>query len=143
MRRRKTARGPAKRRRRTVTHGARKPSITRESAASLRAQLNLRTREREEAIEQLTASSKVLEVISRSAFDLQLVFETVAESAVRLCGADRAFIFRFDGEMLRCVVAYNAPSALEEFVRSNPIRPDRSSAAGRAAYERRVRDQRL
>ena len=138
MRRRKTARGPAKRRRRTATHGARKPSITRESAASLRAQLNLRTREREEAIEQLTASSKVLEVISRSAFDLQPVFETVAESAVRLCGADRAFIFRFDGEMLRCVVAYNAPSALEEFVRSNPIRPDRSSAAGRAAYERRT-----
>ena len=138
MRRRKTARGPAKRRRRTATHGARKPSITRKSAASLRAQLNLRTREREEAIEQLTASSKVLEVISRSAFDLQPVFETVAESAVRLCGADRAFIFRFDGEMLRCVVAYNAPSALEEFVRSNPIRPDRSSAAGRAAYERRT-----
>ena len=43
----------------------------------------------------------MLEVISRSAFDLQAVFETVAENSVRLCGADRAFIFRFDGELLR------------------------------------------
>ena len=91
-----------------------------------------------ESLQQQTATSDVLEVISRSAFDLQPIFETVAESAVKLCGADRAFIFRFDGEMLRSVVAYNAPSALEEFIRNNPIRPDRSSAAGRAAYERRT-----
>jgi hypothetical protein len=44
---------------------------------------------------------------SASAFDLQAVFETVAESSVRLCEADRAFIFRFDGELLRMVVGYN------------------------------------
>jgi GAF domain-containing protein len=48
----------------------------------------------------IATTSKVLEVISRSAFDLQAVFETVAESSVRLCGADRAFIFRFDGGLL-------------------------------------------
>ena len=40
-------------------------------------------------------------VISRSAFDLQPVFEAVVENAVRLCEADKAFIFRFDGELLR------------------------------------------
>jgi NAD(P)-dependent dehydrogenase (short-subunit alcohol dehydrogenase family) len=49
----------------------------------------------------------VLEVISRSAFDIRAVFDTVAESSVRLCEADRAFIFRFDGELLRMVVAFN------------------------------------
>jgi signal transduction histidine kinase len=80
----------------------------------------------------------VLEVISRSAFDLQAVFETVAESSVRLCGADRAFIFRFDGELLRMVAAFNAPQGRKEYVAQNPIRLDRSSAAGRAGLERRT-----
>jgi GAF domain-containing protein len=91
-----------------------------------------------ESLQQQTATADVLEVISRSAFDLQPVFETVAESAVRLCGSDRAFVFRFDGEVLRCVVAYNAPPELETFVRQNPIRPGRGSSAGRAALERRT-----
>ena len=104
----------------------------------LLSELRQRTDDLSESLQQQTATSNVLEVISRSAFDLQPIFETVAESAVKLCGADRAFIFRFDGEMLRSVVAYNAPSALEEFIQNNPIRPGRSSAAGRAAYERRT-----
>ncbi|HUI16003.1 MAG TPA: GAF domain-containing protein [Xanthobacteraceae bacterium] len=106
--------------------------------ARLLNELRQRTTDLTESLQQQTATSNVLEIISRSAFDLQPVFDTVAENAVKLCGADRAFIFRFDGEMLRCVVSYNAPLALEQFIRSNPIRPDRSSAAGRAAYERRT-----
>ena len=61
-----------------------------------------------ESLEQQTATSKVLDVISRSAFDLHAVFETVVESSVRLCGADRAFIYRFDGELLRMAAAFNA-----------------------------------
>jgi GAF domain-containing protein len=76
--------------------------------------------------------------MSRSAFDLQAVFETVAESSVRLCGADRAMIFRFDGELLRMAVAFNAPQALKEFIEQNPIRPGRDSVTGRAALERRT-----
>ena len=80
----------------------------------------------------------MLEVISRSAFDLQAVFETVAESSVRLCGADRAFIYRFDGELLRMAVSFNAPQELKDFVSQNPLRPDRNSASGRAALERRT-----
>jgi hypothetical protein len=67
-----------------------------------------------------TATSDVLEVISRSAFDLQAVFETVIEISVRLCGADRAFIFRFDGELLRMVVGYNSTPGFVEWVAKNP-----------------------
>ena len=91
-----------------------------------------------ESLQQQTATANVLEVISRSAFDLQPVFETVAESAVRLCGADRAAVFRFDGEVLRCVVCHNAPPELESFIRNNPIHLNRSSGAGRAALERQT-----
>jgi signal transduction histidine kinase len=80
----------------------------------------------------------VLEVISRSAFDLQAVFEAVAESSVRLCGADRAFIYRFDGELLRMVVAHNISREFKEFVAQNPLRPGRHSCAARTALERRT-----
>ena len=80
----------------------------------------------------------MLEVISRSAFDLQAVFETVAESSVRLCGADRAFIFRFDGELLRMVVAYNSPPEFSAWVAQHPIRPGMHSGSARAALERRT-----
>ncbi|HET8545247.1 MAG TPA: GAF domain-containing protein, partial [Pseudolabrys sp.] len=91
-----------------------------------------------ESLQQQTATANVLDVISRSAFDLQPVFETVAESAVRLCGADRAAVFRFDGEVLRCVVCHNAPPELESFIRDNPIHLNRSSGAGRAGLERKT-----
>ena len=101
-------------------------------------ELRQRTTDLTESREQQTATSKVLEVISRSAFDLQAVFETVAESSVRLCGADRAFIFRFDGELLRMVVAYNSPPEFKEWVAQHPIRPGRHSGSARAALERRT-----
>jgi signal transduction histidine kinase len=101
-------------------------------------ELRQRTADLTESLEQQTATSKVLEVISRSAFDLQAVFETVAESSVRLCGADRAFIYRFDGELLRMAVALNAPQALKDFLTQNPMRPGRYSGAGRAALERQT-----
>jgi signal transduction histidine kinase len=101
-------------------------------------ELRQRTSDLSESLEQQTATSKVLDVISRSAFDLQAVFETVAESSVRLCGADRAFVYRFDGELLRMAVAFNAPEKLKDFVSKNPIRPGRQSASARAAFERRT-----
>jgi two-component system, NtrC family, sensor kinase len=101
-------------------------------------ELRQRTSDLTETLEQQTATSKVLEVISRSAFDLQAVFETVAESSVRLCGADRAFIYRSDGELLRLAAAFNASQMLKDFISQNPIRPGRGSTLARAALERRT-----
>jgi GAF domain-containing protein len=91
-----------------------------------------------ESLERQTATSKVLEVISRSAFDLKAVFATVAESSARLCGSERANIFRFDGEVLRVVAAFNAPQRLLDWFEQNPIRPGRHSVAARAAFEHRT-----
>jgi GAF domain-containing protein len=106
--------------------------------ARLLNELRQRTDDLTESLEQQTATANVLEVISRSAFDLHAVFETVAESSVRLCGADRAFIYRFDGGLLRLAVAFNTSEELKEFVERNPLRPGRHSAAARAALERRT-----
>ena len=97
-----------------------------------------RTRELTKSLEQQTATSKVLDVISRSAFDLRAVFNTVAESSVRLCGSDRAIFYRFDGGLLRMAAGFNVSRELTEFVERTPIHPGRSSASARAALERRT-----
>jgi GAF domain-containing protein/DNA-binding response OmpR family regulator len=91
-----------------------------------------------ESLQQQTATANVLDVISRSAFDLQRVFETVVESAVKLCGAERGFLFRFDGELLRAAATFNVSTKLREFTEQNPMPLARNSAAGRAAFERRT-----
>jgi signal transduction histidine kinase len=91
-----------------------------------------------ESLQQQTATADVLKIISRSAFDLEPVFETAVENAVKLCGADRAFLFRFDGALLRMAASCGASPALTEWVRANPIAPGRHTVSARAALERRT-----
>jgi signal transduction histidine kinase len=91
-----------------------------------------------ESLQQQTATADVLKVISRSRFELQPVFDTVLENAVRLCEAERSFIFLFDGKVLRAAASYNTSPDLREFIERNPIAPGRHSAAARAALERRT-----
>jgi two-component system NtrC family sensor kinase len=66
------------------------------------------------------------------------VFETLVESSVRLCGADRAFIFRFDGELLRLAAAFNCSPEFTGWVGQHPIHLGQHSGAARAALERRT-----
>ena len=101
-------------------------------------ELEARNSELRVALEQQTATSELLKVIGRSTFDLQPVFETLAENAVRLCESERSFIFRFDGQLLRVVATHNASAEIIDFVERNPIAPGRGSATARAALERRT-----
>src|SRR5207249_9696486 len=77
-------------------------------------EVQARTEELSESLRQQTATAEVLKTISRTAFDLQRVFNTLVENAVRLCEAERAFLFRFDGEFLRSVASYNVLPELRE-----------------------------
>jgi two-component system, NtrC family, sensor kinase len=90
-----------------------------------------------EALQQQTATADVLKVISRSAFDLQRVLQTLLDSAATLCGAKHGMIFRYDGEICRAAAAHNAPPEYLDLWQRTPIRAGRGTTAGRALLERR------
>jgi GAF domain-containing protein len=91
-----------------------------------------------EALEQQTATSELLKVIGRSTFDLQPVFETLAENAVRLCEAEHALLFRFDGQVLRLVASHNILPEIHAYVEQHPVTVGHGTGAGQAALERRT-----
>src|SRR5262245_4352284 len=97
-----------------------------------------RTRELSESLQQQTATADVLKVISRSTFDLKSVLQTLVESAGRLCGADYATITRQKDGVLFFAEAYGYSSEFIEYVKAMPVERGRGTATGRALLEGRV-----
>jgi GAF domain-containing protein/DNA-binding response OmpR family regulator len=94
--------------------------------------------ETKEALEQQTATAEVLQVISKSTFDLAPVFDALVKNAARLCGAKTGMIFRRDGDLMHVAAWEGASAPMVEFVRSHSIALDRRTATGRAALEGRT-----
>jgi signal transduction histidine kinase/putative methionine-R-sulfoxide reductase with GAF domain len=80
-----------------------------------------RTRELTESLEQQTATSEVLRVISSSPGELQPVFDAMLENAVRICDATYGNIYSRDGDIFRLVASYKTPAAFAEYRRRNPM----------------------
>jgi class 3 adenylate cyclase/putative methionine-R-sulfoxide reductase with GAF domain len=142
-RRSKAGANPVKtRRRKRVTSKRHKaPNAVRSRSptiADLHEQLDCRTRERDEALEQQKAVSEVLEVISASPGDLEPVFVAMVEKAVRICEALFGNIYRWDGDAFALVATHNTPRAFAEARKRSPVRPQPSSIYGRVVATKAV-----
>jgi two-component system, NtrC family, sensor kinase len=90
-----------------------------------------------QSLEQQTATSEVLRVISGSPTNVQPVFDSIAESAVRLCGGQFSFVLRFDGKVMHFASCFGlSAEGLEVFHRMLPQPPSDGMAAGRAILRR-------
>jgi GAF domain-containing protein/anti-sigma regulatory factor (Ser/Thr protein kinase) len=94
--------------------------------------------ETKEALEQQTATADVLKTISRSAFDLQAVFNVVVENATKLCRGDWGYLFRKEGEVFQLVASHGGTPALLDYERSHPTAVTDRTLIGRVALRRSV-----
>ena len=100
--------------------------------------LTERTADLTEALDQQTATSEVLQVISGSPGDLQPVFASMLENAVRICDARFGIIFRWEDDALLLVATHNTPSAFAEFRRRSPLRSHPQNAVGRTVATKKA-----
>ena len=101
-------------------------------------EVQARTRDLQESLQQQTATADVLKVISRSLVDLETVLETLVETVARLCRADQVYMFHLRHDLWHLVAAWGLSAEAREFFLTNPFTPGRGSTSGRAALERRA-----
>src|SRR5512139_418496 len=139
MQRRGESEQPVKgQRNRAIRPKARKSSTARLSNADLQEQLDQRTRELDEALQQQIATSEVLSIIRRSPADAQPVFDAIVQSATRLCDAIFGAVYLYDNDHLRIAATNNfTPEATNQLRELQQLkRPERSHLAGRAILDR-------
>ena len=91
-----------------------------------------------EAVEQQSATSEVLRVISSYPGDPQPIFQAVLKNAVRLCDAEFGNIYHWNGEILRLVATQNAPPAFGEARKLSAVRPSPKTPTGRMIAYKKV-----
>lgn len=97
-----------------------------------------KTHDLTESLQQQTATADVLKVISRSTFDLPAVLQTLVESAARLCDADKTIITRERNGAFYRAESHGFSQAFRDFVEQTPIEVERGSTFGRALLEGQV-----
>jgi signal transduction histidine kinase len=118
---RRGAKWGARKPRRTDKPATRRPPRANPSIADLQEQLDMRTRERDEALEQQAATAEVLKVISSSTGKLEPVFQTILENSITICEAKFGMFWLTEGHSFRCVALHGTSPAFTELRRREPI----------------------
>jgi GAF domain-containing protein len=101
-------------------------------------EVQARTKELQDALQQQAGTADVLKTIGRSVFDLQKVLDTLTEAAVRLCGADKGLIRRRDGDCYILASTYGFSEEFKEWAAPYVLATGRDSIVGRAALDRKT-----